>query len=107
MLFAWKLKRYFGITPDDFIAIGNRQGWVCPICGLPPTEANGHKLKTKLHVDHDHKTGKVRGLLCNNCNAAIGYFADDIERLMNAIEYLTDGNVPEPKRPDLTRKTKP
>lgn len=41
-----------------------------------------------IHLDHDHKTGKIRGLLCFNCNAGLGHFKDDISRLKNAIDYL-------------------
>jgi hypothetical protein len=41
-----------------------------------------------LHVDHDHKTGLIRGLLCTQCNPGIGYFQDSIERLQLAIKYL-------------------
>ncbi len=49
--------------------------------------AFGHEVKV-LHVDHNHKTGKVRGLLCYNCNNGIGRFKEDIETLEKAIEYL-------------------
>ena len=51
------------------------------ICKSPP----GHK---SLHIDHDHKTGKVRGLLCHGCNTAIGLMKDDVNILTKAIEYL-------------------
>ncbi len=49
--------------------------------------ANGHKVD-KLHVDHNHTTGKVRGLLCYNCNNGLGRFKDSIETLQAAIDYL-------------------
>lgn len=67
-------------------------GRVCAICGA--SENNG-KLSSsaRLHKDHDHKTGKIRGLLCGNCNVGIGHFKDDIHLLIKAIEYLKKNNV--------------
>jgi hypothetical protein len=47
-------------------------------------------LKKALGVDHDHITGKVRGLLCNDCNLGIGHFKDNIEKLKLAIKYLEE-----------------
>jgi hypothetical protein len=54
---------------------------VCQICG---TQTGNFR------IDHDHKTGKVRGLLCHKCNVGIGYFLDDPALLMKAIQYLED-----------------
>lgn len=58
----------------------NSQGGVCAICECPD--------KKRLSVDHDHQTGKIRGLLCANCNLALGNFKDDPDRLAKAIVYL-------------------
>jgi hypothetical protein len=58
------------------------QGGVCAICKAPPG-------KKWLHVDHSHKTGDVRGLLCGNCNAAIGMTKESVSILNKMIEYLT------------------
>lgn len=60
-------------------ACGNR----CEICGGEP----GGRWK-KLFVDHDHTTGEVRGMLCINCNLAIGYLGDDPERARSVAAYL-------------------
>lgn len=60
------------------------QHGVCAICGKPETKPNAKYLA----VDHDHKTGEVRGLLCNNCNRALGLLQDNTEVLQNAINYL-------------------
>lgn len=60
-------------------------GNTCGICGA--TESSGGKKQ--LHVDHDHTTGKIRGLLCNHCNLGIGHFKDDTELLQAAIKYLS------------------
>ena len=74
------LSRY-GITEDDYVKLLNYAGGVCWICRRPP--------KTKrLAVDHDHKTGHVRGLLCWRCNSVLGKFYDDPARFDSAHVYL-------------------
>lgn len=77
-----RLKRY-GLTDAEFDVIKASQGGVCAICGGPP---NGQGLD--YHVDHDHDTGKVRGLLCMHCNNGLGHFQDRIDVLEKAVEYL-------------------
>lgn len=78
----------YGITVKDYAAMWVRQGGECAICGTP--------LDENAHVDHDHATGVVRGLLCLGCNVGIGSFAESIERLWMAIHYLGDPpGVPE------------
>ena len=47
----------------------------------------------RLAVDHDHKTGKIRGLLCISCNVGLGHFQDDVELLRSAILYLQEGGI--------------
>ena len=59
-----------------------QQGGGCAICGRPP------KPGKSLHVDHDHETGYVRGLLCFNCNAALGQLDDDLGRIERALTYV-------------------
>ena len=58
-------------------------------CSICETYVEGQNQ----HVDHCHKTGKVRGILCNNCNRGIGYFNEDIERIKQSIKYLNKHNV--------------
>jgi hypothetical protein len=58
----------------------------CAICGGGP--AGGIKAAARLHVDHDHDTGKVRALLCNGCNRGIGYLKDDPALLRVAADYI-------------------
>ena len=81
--FAQRLNAY-KITVAEYIAIFEQQGGVCAICGRP----GGDKRIDKMHVDHCHSTGTVRGLLCTNCNFAIGHFNDDPKILDNAAAYL-------------------
>lgn len=81
----WKhnLKKQYGITPEDYDAMYEAQKGCCAICGIHQSET-----KHKLHVDHCHETGTVRGLLCKNCNLALGNFKDSITNLSSAISYL-------------------
>ncbi len=74
------LQRY-GITISQYEQMIKDQNNKCSICGKEPT-------KRQLSVDHDHKTGKIRGLLCNNCNHAIGKFDDDVILMIKAINYI-------------------
>jgi hypothetical protein len=75
------LKR-FGITLVDEQRMFEQQGGACAICRV-----QFEKSKAR-HVDHDHKTGRVRGLLCVRCNLGLGFFKDDPDRMSAAIEYL-------------------
>jgi hypothetical protein len=74
------LKRKYGLSIDDFEFLVHAQGGRCAICG----KRDG----TELHVDHDHKTGRVRGLLCGSCNRAMGLFHEDPNRFRSAELYL-------------------
>lgn len=67
----------------------DEQDGVCAICGRPETKVlKGKKLS--LSIDHDHETGKVRGLLCMDCNTSIGKFKHNKELLLNAVRYLDE-----------------
>ena len=76
------LKRRYGISALDYDALLKAQNSVCAICSS--LNRNGNRLS----VDHDHKTGKVRGLLCSKCNHGIGIFNDEVLRVKSAMEYL-------------------
>ena len=82
--------RVYGISLEDKKRYIEMQGGVCPICGNDGSNSKNNEL----YVDHDHKTGDVRGLLCGRCNFALGQFDDDIERMKRAILYL-EGNLPD------------
>jgi len=78
----------YGITEEQYQAMLEAQGNACAICGS--TEWPGARPGSPC-VDHDHATGKVRGLLCGHCNSGLGHFRDDQERLRAAIRYLEGG----------------
>ncbi len=74
----YHLKGRYGITADDYDRLFDAQRGLCAGCWKAPA----------AHVDHDHATGKVRGLLCFNCNQALGNSRDDIEVLRRLVNYL-------------------
>lgn len=85
----YKWKSRYNITPEQYAELFCIQKGQCAICNRPETAININTNKVqKLAVDHCHKTGKVRGLLCRDCNRGIGKFQDDPVRLQNAIKYL-------------------
>lgn len=84
------LKLKFGITIDQYNAMEVEQNYICAICNRKD------KCGRSLAVDHCHSTGKIRGLLCTDCNTALGLFNDSPGSLNRAIEYLNrEYTVPE------------
>jgi len=88
---TWRIKRSYGVTEQDLADMWVRQEGKCAICGIHETDIKFGKVP-QLFVDHDAKTGRVRGLLCHFCNIAIGSFKDNIVSLSNAIKYLENAN---------------
>jgi hypothetical protein len=82
------LKNRYDLTLKEYEELFNIQCGVCIICHKPPTVQ-----KPFLVVDHDHKTGKVRGLLCDNCNLALGLFGDSAANLQAAARYLNTSHA--------------
>lgn len=82
--YGYHLQKQYGITVDDYEAMFKRQGGQCAIC----LDAKIWKRRRTLVVDHCHATGKVRGLLCNQCNTAIGHLSDCKETAMRLFQYL-------------------
>ncbi len=78
------LQKRFGITLEEFDCLSIAQNHVCKICNEP------EKVNKNLNVDHCHKTGKIRGLLCTSCNTALGLFKDLKSNLEKAIGYLDE-----------------
>jgi len=75
----WLRQRY-GITPEELDDAKQAQGNLCAICDR----------EKPLVIDHDHKTGNLRGLLCNDCNTSIGKLGDTVESLTRALDYLVN-----------------
>jgi hypothetical protein len=85
---ASDLKRRLGMTTEQYDAMLAAQDGTCAICGRPETMIHRVGRVPRLAVDHDHKTGVVRGLLCGNCNHGLGKFQDDPARLRAAADYI-------------------
>ena len=83
-----ELKGKYGITLEQYNSILRSQNGVCAIC-CRPEKSHDHRGKLRdLSVDHCHQTGKIRGLLCFDCNTALGKFNEDVEVIASACEYL-------------------
>lgn len=80
----------FGITQEEYEDLLIEQDYACAICRQPETAVRQGRLK-QLAVDHDHDTGKIRGLLCQRCNVGLGQFQDDPELLEAAFSYMRGG----------------
>lgn len=78
------LQKTYGLSVQDLINLMEDQDFLCAIC-----KKDFNELKPKnIHIDHCHNSNKIRGILCNNCNMALGLFKDDVEVLKEAIKYL-------------------
>lgn len=84
-----RLKLY-GITPEEFKRLFESQDRRCAIC---KSDIPRRKGGIAWHLDHDHITGQVRGILCTKCNLGLGYFNDDEELLETAIAYIRSSKV--------------
>lgn len=77
------LEKSYGVTIEQYNNLFNQQNGMCFICGKHQKD-----LKQRLCVDHNHKTGEIRALLCKRCNSALGHFQDDAELCLKAYNYL-------------------
>lgn len=83
------LMHCFNISLDDYFELLKKQNNACAICGDTEISIDHRTNKVRnLAVDHDEKTGDVRGLLCSRCNRGLGMFRDSVDYLENAINYL-------------------
>lgn len=81
------LENKYKITPEEFEALWIRQNGLCAICTSPIFMGTRNTA-----VDHDHNTGKIRGLLCSTCNTGLGQFQENEENIKSAIRYLSEYN---------------
>jgi hypothetical protein len=89
------LKRHYGLTPEQYEAMWAAQGMKCAACGSTnPGRKNG-----QWSLDHCHGTKKVREIVCNGCNLALGHVKDSVERLQQLIEYLDAHHDSDKTRP--------
>ena len=86
----YQFKKKYGLTIDDYERIRDSQGGGCAICFRvdPVGRVSKHTSEYWLHVDHDHRTGAIRGLLCGECNTVLGKMNDDPALLRRAADYL-------------------
>ena len=89
---ARQLKRIFGLTVEQYDAMKLAQGACCKICRRPETSVYKSGKVRSLAVDHDHKTGEIRGLLCWKCNTRMGYFEKN-ELMLALVTYLGLDNL--------------
>ena len=83
----------YGITEEDFHAILADQDGTCAICNTIDPGRGTKNGTAQWHIDHDHETGAVRGILCRRCNLAIGHFNDDPAMLDKAAAYLRNARI--------------
>ena len=83
-LTAYDRQRKYGLSVEEYDQLFQQQKGCCAICGRSQLE-----LKRNLHVDHNHRTGEVRGLLCFRCNAGVGYL-DDKKWLEKSVKYIAN-----------------
>jgi Recombination endonuclease VII len=91
------LRNKFSLTIEEYDTILESQGGVCALCDAAPTPG------ISLHVDHDHGTGEIRGLLCVRCNNALGLFREDPDLLKRAARYVTSDAKHRSQRPSWER----
>lgn len=83
-----RLRKEYGISEAQYEALLRAQGGVCAICHRSESMRGAHGEAQPLSVDHDHSTGRVRGLLCDACNTGVGKFSEEPNRLRAAATYL-------------------
>lgn len=84
----WYLKKKYGLSVEDYQTLFDKQDGKCACCSTRLNIVKSNNGHDTACVDHNHKTGKVRGLLCNHCNRALGLLKEDAEVMKKLISYL-------------------
>lgn len=79
----WRLRNLYGLTPEEYNYLFEKQNGCCIICGIHQSELN-----EKLDVEHSHDTGEVRGLACRKCNLLVGKIENNLELIDKILEYI-------------------
>lgn len=79
------IEQKYGLSPEDFTLLLEEQSHCCAVCEMPFSELSNKST----HVDHDHDTGVIRGILCSNCNTGLGLLGDTIEAIQRALAYVS------------------
>jgi hypothetical protein len=79
---AWRRKNLYGLSQEAYYTLLGEQGGACAVCG------SDDWLTRVPHIDHDHITGKVRGVVCRKCNLALGHLGDDLNTAKSMVRYL-------------------
>jgi len=85
-----ELKHVYGITLVEVETLYDIQEGLCAICSVSISLEGQTNKNLKVHIDHNHKTGDIRGLLCGKCNSGLGMFKDKPSILENALSYLNE-----------------
>lgn len=92
---AAQLKHTYGLSIEEYNLMLKQQNGVCACCGKPEARRSGRRRRSdtetsSLHVDHCHTTGAVRGLLCSECNQALGLLGEDPDRVKALLKYIEE-----------------
>jgi len=95
----YHLKIKFNLTEKQYDSLLKKQAGCCAICKAAPEfkQDKLNRTRGRLNIDHNHETKKIRGLLCESCNRALGLFKDNPQILLNAFKYLIDDKAISPK----------
>lgn len=87
-----RIRRVYGISGAEYAALFRAQDGLCAVCRRPDESQARRASSEQLAIDHDHSTGRVRGLLCTSCNLALGHLKDDPLRIRALLDYIETSN---------------